>query len=459
MTNKRFFKIQLIVYIVIITAVSLNAFSQNNSLYSTAAIGQRSHNGNPLFSGIGTQSVSYIFPNALNTYNPASYSFLKYQYPIFSINVYSKSATVEENNKSEDFSNTKLSDIAFGLSFSKRFGLAFGFKPTYETNYSFLQTVNTLNPALRYRYQGSGNTNKAYVGFSVKIINKDSLQWSIGSNFGSLFGRTEHLRKSTVVNAINNAGGVEMQAHQIRSFHYDLGTVVQYKLSKGQELTLGAVYEPEQHIKSTYNRALYFASPNVDNPKEWGLPINQLDEKKGKINLPQHIQMGIAYTKNFQTKKKNNDTRHSQLLILTEYSISSWSKYKETYADSLFTYGFKDKTIYQIGFQYIPETSYIGNVLPKLLERTNYRLGFYSMRLPYVHNNDTQFSQWAATLGFGFPLMIERKLDSSIQLSIAAGKRTNSVEGSMNETFITVGLGVLITPGTSDRWFIKRKLD
>jgi len=459
MVNKIYLKVNIIVIFLATIINAFCSFAQNNSIASTTAIGQRSINGNPISSALGTQSVSYVFPNSLNTYNPASYSFLNYQYPIFSIGIYSKTSEISENKSSETLSNTTLSDIAFGLSFAKRFGLAFGFKPIYQTKYSFSQITNNLSQTLRYTYEGSGSTNKGYVGFSVKLINKEIFQLSVGSNFGSLFGRTEHLRKSTIVNAINNAGGVDAKVHQIRSFHYDLGAVLRYKLKKEQEITIGTTFEPKQKLNSTYSRSLYFATPNVDNPNDWKTPINTTNELKGNINLPQHLQIGLAYTKNFQTKKKNNGTRQSQLLVLAEYAVDTWSDYKENYADSIFDYNFKNKTLYQIGIQYTPETSYIGNVIPKLFERTNYRLGFYSMLLPYLHNNNTQFSQWAASIGFGFPIMIEQRLDSSLQLSISAGKRNNSDNDALKETFVTVGLGILITPSRSDRWFIKRKLD
>jgi len=433
-------------------------FSQNNSLSSTSGIGHRSSNDHPVFSGMGGHSVSYASSNVLNTYNPASYSFLNYQYPIFSIGVVSQSSTVKENDREESHSNTTLSDLAFGMSFAKRLGLVFGFKPLYETNYSFSQASSMSSTAVRYQYQGSGVLNKGYVGFSVKVINKNAIQWVLGTNVGSVFGRTEHFRKSSLLNGSNNVGGVESSVYQARSFHYDLGTLIKWKLTTNQELTLGINFEPEQAIRSTYNRTLYYAI-DIDDPNLWGNPLNELGEKKGRSIVPQHYQIGVAYAKNFRDHKKNNDYRLSQLLISVEYSQAAWSKYEERYLDSAFVYGFKDATGFQAGLQYIPQTSHLGNAMPKLFERTNYRIGFYKTTLPYLHNNDSQFSQWALSIGLGIPLLIERRLDSSFQLSVAAGKRNNTAINSISSEFVTVGLGFFITPSFNDRWFIKRKLD
>jgi len=434
-------------------------FSQNNSLFSTSGIGQRQIGDNPLFLGMGNQSVSYVFPNVLNTNNAASYSFLRHQFPVFSLGLSHRSSRLTEGDRSESQALTTFSNMAFGLSFAQRFGISFGLKPLYGTRYSFSDLFSIMGNTVQYRYEGKGLNNKAFVGFSVQIIHLDSLQWAIGSNIGSVFGRTEHLRKSVPLNTLNNAGGVESSVHQIRSFHYDLGTILKWQLPKGNQLHVGFTIEPTQELNTSYNRSLYYASVDVDDPNNWGNPLGELGEKKGKIALAQQYTIGLSYSKDFVTMKKNHESRTSQILVSLGYSQTSWSRYQETYQDTTFTYDFKDVQSLQFGLQYIPETVYIGNALPRLFERMSYRVGFYQHQLPYLYQNNKQYVEWAATMGFSFPLLIERRLDSSVQLSLAYGRRTNSSAGSLQENFMTVGIGLLITPGFSDRWFVKRKLD
>ena len=65
----------------------------------------------------------------------------------------------------------------------------------------------------------------------------------------------------------------------------------------------------------------------------------------------------------------------------------------------------------------------------------------------------------AGSFGFGIPIVVDKRLDSSIQLGFSAGKRGINDNTAFKETFVTFNVGLLIAPGVNDRWFIKRKLD
>ncbi len=441
----------------IVISIQFGAIAQTNSPYSNAGIGERSNLSHPVFSGMGNQFVSYSSPSVLNTYNPASYSFLRHQFPIFSVGFSSRLSYYNQDGAKEFGSYSNISDIAFGLSFAKRFGLAFGLKPLYRKSYSFTEKTMLLADSIKYTYEGKGLINKGYVGFSVKILNFDSLQWSVGGNVGGIFGTMTDERRSAIQSTANNVGGGDIRAQQLRSFHYELGTMLQWQIRNGHKIVFGGTFEPEQHIKSVYNKQLFYSSTDIDNQNTW-IVLSESGEKKGKVAFAPSYNVGASYSKTFRVTKKDGNIRNSQIMVSAGYSATDWSKYRENYSDTSFSYGLKSASGFQAGFQYIPETMYVGNAMPKFFERTSYRLGFYNSTLPYVYNN-SQLTEWAATIGFGFPMLVERRLDSSIQLSIGAGQRGATAAGSLNETFVTVSLGLLIAPSLSDRWFVKRKLD
>lgn len=444
--------------VLIAVSISIGVNAQLNLPYSSYGVGERANSIHPVFSGMGNQSVTYDHPSVLNTSNPATYSFTRYQFPIFSLGVANRLSYNKVDNVKEFNNATTISEIAFGLSFAKRFGLAFGLRPLYKKSYSFNEKHPLMDgDSVSYDYVGDGILNNAFVGLSVNILNYDSLKWSIGGNVGAVFGNMTDERRSSVIDPLNAAGGAEIKRQQIKSFHYELGTFLQYRLKGDNKIAFGATFEPLQNIKSVYNRQLTYSAVDVSNPNTYQL-LSETGEMKGKITFAPKYTVGLAYSKYFTTHKKNGNKGMSQLMTSVGFTLSDWSKYRESYGDTSFTYGFKNSSSFQLGVQYIPETQYVGNVLPKLFERSSYRLGFYYSSLPYVYSG-TQLNEWAVTAGFGLPVLVDKRLDSSIQLGIGVGKRGTNQASSFNETFVTVNLGILIAPSINDRWFIKRKLD
>jgi hypothetical protein len=437
--------------------VSYGVIAQTNFPYSHSGIGERVNSNHPVFSGMGNNFVSYTHPSILNTNNAATYSFLRHQFPIFSLGLSTRLSFNESAGEKETNTSTNFTEIAFGLSFAKRFGLAFGIKPVHKKSYSFTEKRELMGDSLRYDYIGNGTLNKAFVGFSARILNFDSLKWSVGGNIGSIFGGMQDERRSALIQPLSNGGGVETRLQQIRSFHYDIGTYLQWQLKNGHKLTFGGTFEPVQNIRSVYSRQLSISGTDVSNPNTY-VVLKETGEQKGKIAFASNYTVGVSYLKVLKVGKRDGSVRNSQLMVSASYSATDWSKYREKYSDTTFSYDLKNSSGLQIGLEYIPEIQYIGNAMPKFFERSSYRLGFYSNMLPYVFNN-TQLTEWGATIGFGFPMIVDKRLDSSLQFGFGAGQRGTSEPGSFNETFVTFNIGVLIAPGINDRWFVKRKLD
>jgi hypothetical protein len=437
--------------------MQLNSWAQNNSPYSYQGIGERFALANPAYTGLGNQTVSQHNSSILNSNNAASYSFLKHQYPIFSIGLSDRLSVYNQDETKEVGNMLGISEIAFGLSFYKLFGLSVGLKPMYKKSYDFVQYEPLMSDSIRYNYKGKGLLNKAYFGFSVKALNLENVKWSLGANVAGVFGNLSDVRTGAVVKTTTNEGGGDVRSRQMSSFQYELGTILTVKLPKGNGLTFGATYEPFQKLKTVYNRQLFFSPTNIENENTW-LVLKETGDSKGKIAMGQSYQAGITYAKNVAIAKKDGTVRNSQFSLSVSYAGADWSKYREDYADTAIAFNFKNTSSLNVGVEYTPETVYIGNAIPKFFDRASYRVGFYSNSLPYVFNG-TQVKEWATTFGFGFPILVDRRLDSSIQLGFATGKRSVNQIGALNETFVTFNIGFSIAPSFNDRWFIKRKLD
>lgn len=431
------------------------ANAQINNPYTSFGVGERTNSLHPVFSGMGNQSVTYVHPSVLNVSNPASYSFLRYQYPIFSIGISSRLSFNNDNGVKEFNNATNISEIAFGMSFAKRFGIAFGFKPLYKKNYSFVETKKLIDDSVRYEYEGKGALNNAFVGFSINLLNYDSLKWSIGGNVGALFGAMTDERRSSIVSALTNAGGNETRRQQVKSFYYEVGTLLEYRFKKENKLTVGASVEPMQNIKSVYDRQLSYSATDVTNPNTFQL-LSESGEIKGKIVFATSYSVGASYARYITTNKKDGNKGKAHLTFSLGYNATDFSKYKEVYDTVTYSYGFNNTASYQFGMQFIPETQIVGSAIPKLFERSSYRLGFHYSTLPYMHLGKN-VNEWAITCGLGLPVLVDKRLDSSIQLGIGVGQRGTA--NALKENFVTINLGLLIAPSINDRWFIKRKVD
>jgi len=437
-------------------SLNLGVFAQTNSPYSAAGIGEHVGSNSPVFSGIGNHSVTYAMPSVLNTSNPATYSYLRHQFPIFSIGMNTRLSTNHNNGVKEFNNSTAISEIAFGLSFAKRFGLAFGIKPIYRKSYNISSTEPLLSDSVRYDYIGTGSVNKAFIGLSFNIFNKEVFKWSVGGNVGGVFGTVQDERRSSVVSPTTKAGGLEITSQSLRSFHYDLGTLVQFKLKKANTFTIGATMEPIQKIKSTFNQSLGYSPTDVTVPSTYQY-LSGTGDIKGKIQFANNYSVGLSYARLIKTVKRDGNERVSHLMIMAGYNAAEWSKYNDNFADSTRVNNLSNSSGFNVAVQFIPQAISTGSILPKFFNRTNYRVGYYSTTLPYLMNG-VQLNEWAVTAGLGMPILVDKRVDSSIQLGVGYGKRGTTTD-ALSQSFVTVNVGIFVAPSLNDRWFVKRKLD
>lgn len=443
--------------VVFATLLQSVLFAQNHSPYSSYGIGERGGLDHPAFSGLGNNTVNVLDSGIMNIYNPASYGMLRKQYPIFSVGISSRISTFTSDGSSEKNSLTGISEMGFGLSFGKRFGLAFGLTPYSRRGYSFSEQYPLAGDSVRYDYLGSGSVNRGFVGFSVNILNQDSLTLALGTNLGFLFGTVNNERRSFLINTSSSAGGVNYQTQRLKSFHYEIGLAFRKIFPGGHIIDLGATLEPLQDLKAYQNNQLFFTTSNIDNPNTYSL-LEETGEQSGTITIAPNYTVGVRYAKLFDDAKKNGKTRKSELAAFLSYSMTDWTKYQTNFNDSTRTFGYPSSYGFNIGLQYTPETKLLSSTSPKFFERASYRVGFYQKSLPYTFNN-VQLTEFGTTFGFGFPILVDKAAGSSIQCGFTYGKRGTNEPKSLNESFIGLNFGVIITPSFSDRWFVKRKLD
>lgn len=426
------------------------AQSTNNSPYSYYGLGEIGGLDHASLGAIGNAYLCAFDSTVLNFYNPSSYNTLATGVPLVSIGVSSRLSTYSQGSISE-FSNVAgLHHFALAFPVHKHVGLAFGIKPFSRKGYSFTTKEKIGSDSLEYTYEGKGSANEAFVGVSTDILQFPTFRWAVGINAGYIFGRTSNYRTASVIGATN--GGYEERSIQANSFHYSLGTYLDYRINGVHNLRFGGTYEPIQYLNTDYKNTVFYASNVNANP--YGFDTLTATTSTGRFTLAPKIGLGLSYTINFgaestQSKHKNQLTTH------LNYSMTDWSKYNDPYSSS--NTSTLSTTSLNFGVQYIPETDLKNLQNSKFYQRLRYRAGAYSYTLPYDVNGE-QLKDFGTTFGIGLPVTIGNAI-SSLDLGLSYGSRGVQDETVLKESYYGINIGVTISPDRADRWFRKRKLN
>jgi hypothetical protein len=107
---------------------------------------------------------------------------------------------------------------------------------------------------------------------------------------------------------------------------------------------------------------------------------------------------------------------------------------------------------------YSPETRLFENVATlKLLEKLNYRLGYFQRELPFSVEG-TAYLDRGTTFGIGIPILAQMSL-SSLNLAFVLGEKGTGLDSGLRERYIGFKFGMVFSPSNFEKWFRKRKLD
>lgn len=451
---------KLVIVFLALISIEFSQAQSSNSPYSSFGLGDASTVDHSIYTGAGNNRINLITNTELNTFNPASFSFISKQFPIFSVGTSSRFSTFTKNGVSEQSAYTTISEMAFGVSFAKHFGLAFGFKPYIRKGYDFSIQSPLGEDSVLHNYLGTGDINRAFLGLSTNVLKLDSLKlhWSVGANLYSVFGSTNNERRSYLVSG-SGVAGIEYQTLRMKAFQYEIGTHITKKFELGHKIGISAVIQPKQDLTAYSNTQMFYSSiVNIDYPSAYSI-IQETGEVKGTITFAPQYTFGLNYTYKPYDPKTKDIKRDYQLDFLGSYTIADWNKFAYNFGSVQHDNPASPSTTeLNVGVIYTPETRLLGSsVNPNFFERMTYRAGYYSKTLPFTYNG-SQMNEFGTTFGFGIPVLTQ-KVKSSFQMSFSYGKRSSSDVESLNESFFGMNFGICVTPSPSERWFIKRKLD
>ncbi len=430
----------------------------STSPFSTQGIGESGGLEDPQFGAYGNVRAAIFDSSTVNLFNPASYTSLAKDQPLFAIGLSSRFSTYTMGDASSNARIVALNQITMALPLGKRFGMAIGLQPFSRKGYSIEEKEFDGTDSIRYTYKGSGNTQEVLGGLAYKFVNTKRHMASLGINYSYVFGSVTDERQSSFIE-YEPTGGVDQTSYRLHAFHYSVGLNYSFMLDtlKNQYLRIGAVYSPQQQL-AAHRDYFLFATTDLGDPNKYDTLIYTVDDK-GELVYPSSLTIGFNYS--FQPKMTETYKHKNiyQLSVMGDFSSTMWSNYRADFNTVHEENAFKDSRRFSLGLQFIPNYSSASKVTgaADYFGRVRYRAGGYIGSLPNLQNG-TQLQEMGVTAGLGLPIF-SQKTNSSFNFSFQYGTRGSDQPDAIKENYLGVNFGVILAPANYDRWFKKYKLD
>lgn len=421
-------------------------FAQASSPYSRYGLGFVRSNVFSANKGMGDISAPYFSGLHINAANPASYASLMRTTIEMGANfdgVNIKAA----NDSVYKTGNGSVSHLAVAfVPKPDRWAISAGLLPYTNINYNFVQSVNDSTVA-SYNdiYAGSGSLYQVYAGGAYKFknrINEQQDQFSIGANFGYIFGKLRYQKIITFPDSTDTYTSNFVSDLYANSFNYNIGIQYTRKIYHNESnpdertdiyLTIGATanggLKLNTRINDYWTRLNYLSTgiSIIDTP-------SAQFNKKGKLNMPANFTGGVMV----------GNERFWMLGM--DFKYSTWSNFQSP----LYSGKLQDSWRLALGFQVTP--SYLDR---KYYNRIQFRLGAYYGKSEVVYNNQ-QLNDVAGTFGLGFPFKLFKFTSTMFNVSGQVGSRGNNEPSAFKETYYRFTFGLVLNDAD---WFRKRRYD
>ncbi len=428
----------------VLCCVSLFSIAQINSPYSRYGLGDVTQSGNVVNRGMGGVSTAYMDRQSVNFLNPASYS--RIGLTTFDVSMEIENRTLQNSAKTDKYSSANLTFnyLTIGLPLNKKgtWGMAFGIRPATRINYKVesyerLNVAQTLRDSILTLYEGSGGSNKAFIGTGYKIAG-----FSFGGNIGYHFGQEALSTRRFFIDSMASYKSNSANNISFGSFFAETGVQYEAKLGKNGFVRLGGTYALKHMLKGT--KDIVRETFNYDQTTGVPIQVDSIFEAKG---IAGDIQFPKSYSLGFVIGKNDTLTKTEKWMLGVQYDATAWDEFS--------FFGQKD----QVKSSYMLRVG--GQITPNILSesmagRINYRAGFYFGK-DYVNAKNIQLPVYAFTFGFGIPVK-RRSFYSNqfttINLGFEVGKRGDN-NSSLTENIFKFHLGFSL----SDIWFQKRRYE
>lgn len=431
----------------VVSAHSQNGINSPYSRYGFGVMSDRSLGFNKGMSG-----VAQGFRNGLetNVSNPASYSATDSLTALIDFGLSFQNGNYKMGNLQKNAKNTSIDYFTFQFRAFKNLGMSFGILPYTNINYNFTSNTENVtgaeNITSSYEFSGSGGLHQVYFGAGWKIFGSPL---SIGANISYLYGDYNHTSK-IAYNQQSVYSMTRSYTADISTWKLDAGLQYTIKLSKTDDLTLGATYGYGHNIN---NRAIRTTQTTASTT----IQGTTSDTIHNAFALPHSLDAGFTY-------------QHGRKWRLGgDFGIEKWSDCKFPSQDnSEGTYLSRKGQLYDrmnagLGFDITPNYQ-----SKKLFNRMTYKLGGYYSRSyacadPTGTITDKPY-EFGVSAGVTIPISNRNvwfghtpKLNFAVQwvhTNIPYLNTTTFKKSTLEENYLKLSIGLTF----SEHWFYKWKV-
>ncbi len=423
-------RINKYLFTLVLSVLSFAALGQAaRSPFSSIGIGEPYGSAliqNQSMGGIGVSQPQFWF---VNNQNPA---LLVYNYyTVFQAGALVESKTIKGDTTNVESTNGNMNYLvtAFPIKPGK-WTTSIGLMPFTNVNYrlEYFDIVAGTNPSdtIIVSEQGSGGLSQVYWSNGVRLHDN----WSVGLKAAYLFGSVINDYTNLLITvpqpvsyfiAVNEQTFIkDFQFTGGLSFSQDsIGRKEEYRLSAG--MTYGFATDLKASKTTVFERRNLGGNP---------ITSDTLIISRGNVSIPSTLTMGFSISK------------LAKWTTGIEYTLQDWSQFSNI----------NDETNESLGKAW--RLALGGEVTPdylseKLLKRITYRTGLHYENSPFLTNNN-QLKDFGINFGLSIPTG-----RSSLDLAFSTGRRGNTSENVLEESYFRVYFGITF----NDQWFIRRRFD
>ncbi|QCX40755.1 hypothetical protein FF125_20770 [Aureibaculum algae] len=409
--------------------LSFKGFTQknNNSPYSFFGIGEETPQKTVEEMSMGEIGGAFNSSYQLTFTNPAALAYL--QYTTYTIAGENKSISINDGTNKGSASTASLSYFALGIPIGNKGGVSFGLQPNTTVGYSLTEEFKDADGDLTEInfFEGSGGTNRVFLGFGYKLLKNVS----IGLEASYVFGTIEN-------SLLNRRNGVQLATmhttnSELRGFTAKAGLQYSAKVSDKLILKTGAVFHLKNNLSNEGDELLFSLVNTNDgtvSPRDTLVNNSFDDDIKKPLNTILSVGLG----------------QENKWYAGLEYSFHNAIDFTNGVLADNTRLSHDKMSRVSVGGYYIPKI----NSISSYWKRITYRAGF-NMRQTGIAINNDKVNDLGMSFGVGLPI---GKQLSNLNLGFEFGKRGEINNSLIKENYFNFRLGLTL----NDRWFVKRKI-
>lgn len=367
-------------------------------------------------------------PYRVSLTNPASYASLQFTTYVFAGG--NKVTQFDDGNDKQTSSHAGLTYLALGIPIRGNQGLAFGLELNTSVGYSLLSTTldDDGNIIEVDDFQGSGGTNRVFVGYGYKF----PFNLSLGAEAAYIFGNIENSIK-------NRRLGVQLATKYkvdgwIDGFQFKTGAQYTHALPNELKAKFGLSATLGHDLDDDSDEILYSLNNSSSSTE---IPVDTLynNRYRSTISYPLKSVISVGVGK--------EDLWYAGL----EYEMMDAIDMQSPFYAQQDAYRYTSSNRFSVGGFYLPNFNAISNYW----QRITYRAGF-SYRKLGINVNDTEINDYGISFGVGLPVGMQL---SNINLGFEVGQRGENTNNLIKENYFNFRLSLSL----NDKWFRKRELN